>query len=58
MGVLDYARADLEALMRDDEEIAEQLDARRFAAEEAARAAEVAEVITGGRGGLTGWRNG
>lgn len=52
--MLDYPRADLEALMRDDEEIAEQLDARRFAAEEAARAAEVAEVIAE----LTGCRNG
>jgi hypothetical protein len=48
MGVLDYARADLQALMDNDEEIAERLDAHRFAAEEAARAAEVAEVIAGG----------
>jgi hypothetical protein len=48
MGVLDYARADLETLMRSDEEIAEQLDARRFAAEEAARADEVAGVIAAG----------
>jgi P-aminobenzoate N-oxygenase AurF len=48
MGVLDCAKADLEALMRTDEEIAEQLDRDRFAAEEAARAAEVAEVITAG----------
>ncbi len=46
MGVLDAARADLEALMKADEEIAEKLDAERFAAEEAARAAEVADVIT------------
>ena len=56
MGVLDYARADLEALMRDDEEIAEQLDARRFAAEEAARA--VRRGHHRGRGGLTRCRNG
>ena len=48
MGVLDAAKADLEALMRDDEEIAEKLDQERFAAEEAARADEVAQVIAGG----------
>jgi hypothetical protein len=48
MGVLDAAKSDLEALMRSDEEIAEKLDADRFAAEEEARAAEVAEVITAG----------
>jgi hypothetical protein len=48
MGVLDAARADLDALMRTDEEIAEKLDAERFAAEEAARAGEVAQVIAEG----------
>lgn len=48
MGVLDAARADLEALMRTDEEIAEKLDMQRFAAEEAARANEVAQVIADG----------
>jgi hypothetical protein len=48
MGVLDAAKADLEALMRSDEEIAEKLDADRFAAEEAARASEVADVIADG----------
>ena len=48
MGVLDAAKADLEALMRSDEEIAEKLDADRFAAEEAARASEVADVIAEG----------
>jgi hypothetical protein len=48
MGVLDAAKADLEALMRADEEIAEQLDQQRFAAEEAARAGEVAQVIADG----------
>jgi P-aminobenzoate N-oxygenase AurF len=51
MGVLDYARADLESLMRNDEDIAEKLDAQRFAAEEAGRAAEVADVIADGAGG-------
>ena len=48
MGVLDAAKADLEALMRADEEIAEKLDAERFAAEEAARAGEVSAVIADG----------
>jgi hypothetical protein len=51
MGVLDCAKADLEALMRADEEIAEQLDQQRFAAEEAARAGEVAQVIADGAAG-------
>lgn len=51
MGVLDAAKADLEALMRTDEEIAEELDRQRFAAEEAARAGEVAEVIAAGSAG-------
>jgi P-aminobenzoate N-oxygenase AurF len=50
MGVLDSAKADLDALMRSDEEIAEKLDEERFAAEEAARAQEVAEVISAGAG--------
>jgi len=45
MGVLDMAGTDLDALMRQDEEIAEKLDARRFAAEEQARHAEVEHVI-------------
>jgi hypothetical protein len=48
MGVLDAAKGDLGALMRTDEEIAEQLDRERFAAEESARAEEVAEVIAAG----------
>lgn len=51
MGVLDCGRADLEALMRADEQIAENLDAQRFAAEEAARASEVAQVIADGAAG-------
>ncbi|WP_084960489.1 ferritin-like domain-containing protein [Thermoactinospora rubra] len=45
MGVLEMAGQSLEALMRQDEEIAEKLDAERFAAEEAERAAEVEETI-------------
>ena len=48
MGVLDSAGADLEALMKSDEEIAEKLDAERFAAEEVARAAEVTDAIAQG----------
>jgi hypothetical protein len=48
MGVLDAARASLDALIRTDEEIAEKLDTGRFAAEEAARAGEVAQVIADG----------
>jgi hypothetical protein len=51
MGVLDSAKADLEALMRADEDLAEQLDQQRFAAEEAARADEVAQVIADGAAG-------
>ncbi len=51
MGVLDAAKADLEALMRADEDIAEELDRQRFAAEEAVRADEVAQVIADGATG-------
>jgi len=51
MGVLDAAKADLEALMRADEDIAEQLDQQRFAAEEAAHVGEVAQVIADGAAG-------
>jgi hypothetical protein len=45
MGVLDMSKADLEALMKHDEELADRLDARRFATEEADRKAEVDMVI-------------
>ncbi|MEO5873505.1 MAG: ferritin-like domain-containing protein [Streptosporangiaceae bacterium] len=45
MGVLDMSKADLEALMTQDEDIADKLDAERFAAEETERQQEVAEVI-------------
>jgi P-aminobenzoate N-oxygenase AurF len=48
MGVLELGDASLDALMQQDEEIAEELDARRFAAEETARKAEVAEAIAAG----------
>jgi hypothetical protein len=51
MGVLDYAGFDLDALMKQDEETAEQIDAdkadrARFAAEEANRHAEVADIVS------------
>ncbi|MEV5823985.1 ferritin-like domain-containing protein [Spirillospora sp. NPDC052242] len=45
MGVLEMGKADLDALMNQDEEIAERLDGERFAAEEAARRTEVDTVI-------------
>lgn len=45
LGVLDLGDSNLDALMRQDEEIAEHLDAERFATEEAARAAEVSDMI-------------
>ncbi|MET8828243.1 ferritin-like domain-containing protein [Streptomyces sp. NPDC004610] len=50
MGVLDLGDADLDALMRQDEEIAERLDEERFAAEERERVGEVAEAIEAGEG--------
>ena len=48
MGVFDLGDAALDRLMTQDEELAERLDAERFAAEEAARTAEVAEAIAEG----------
>ncbi|MCC3772025.1 ferritin-like domain-containing protein [Streptomyces sp. UNOC14_S4] len=50
MGVFDLGDSSLDLLMHQDEEIAEQLDAQRFAAEEAARKAEVAAVMAEGEG--------
>jgi hypothetical protein len=47
LGVLDAAKSDLEALMRDDEEIAERMD-REQAAEFGARAEEVNAAIAEG----------
>ena len=47
LGVLDAAKSDLDALMRDDEEIAERMD-REQAAEFTARAEEVDEAIAEG----------
>jgi hypothetical protein len=47
LGVLDAAKTDLEALMRDDEDIAEQME-KEYAAEFAARTGEVDAAITDG----------
>jgi hypothetical protein len=48
LGVLDASKTDLEALMRQDEEIAEKVDAEKYAAELAARQAEVDTAISAG----------
>jgi hypothetical protein len=48
MGVLEMGDANLDLLMRQDEDIAESLDAERFKAEEEARKAEVHEAIAQG----------
>lgn len=48
MGVFEMGDQNLDLLMAQDEEIAEQLDAERFAAEEAERKAEVADAIADG----------
>ncbi|WP_042366222.1 ferritin-like domain-containing protein [Streptacidiphilus neutrinimicus] len=48
MGVFDMGDSNLDALMLQDEEIAERLDAERFAAEETARVEEVSEAIAQG----------
>jgi hypothetical protein len=45
MGVLELGDASLDELMHQDEQLAEQLDAERFAAEESARREEVAATI-------------
>lgn len=48
MGVLEMGDANLDALMRADEDKADQLDVERFRAEEEARRAEVHEAIAEG----------
>ncbi|NLU71946.1 ferritin-like domain-containing protein [Streptomyces sp. HNM0575] len=48
MGVFEMGNQNLDLLMAQDEEIAEKLDAERFAAEEAERTAEVADAIAEG----------
>ncbi|TGB13639.1 ferritin-like domain-containing protein [Streptomyces sp. MZ04] len=51
MGVFEMGNANLDQLMAQDEEIAEKLDAERFAAEEGERVAEVADAIASGEAG-------
>ncbi|MFF1478192.1 ferritin-like domain-containing protein [Streptomyces sp. NPDC058301] len=51
MGVLELGDSNLDLLMAEDEEIAEELDRERFAQEETARVAEVEEVIAEGAAG-------
>ena len=48
MGVLELGDSNLDLLMNEDEEVAQRLDAQRFAAEEAARTGEVEEAIAQG----------
>jgi hypothetical protein len=48
LGVIDAAKSDLDALMRADEEIADRVDEEKYAAEIAARQAEVDEAVTQG----------
>lgn len=48
MGVLDMAGQSLDALMKQDEDIADKLDEERFAQEETERHTEVAETIAQG----------
>ena len=48
LGVLDAAKTDLDALMRDDEQIAEDVDRRKYEAELAARRAEVDAAMADG----------
>ncbi|HEY2551480.1 MAG TPA: ferritin-like domain-containing protein [Streptosporangiaceae bacterium] len=50
LGVMDAAQSDLDALMQADEQIAEKVDAEKYAAELAARQAEVNDAITEGVG--------
>ncbi|WP_202236117.1 ferritin-like domain-containing protein [Actinacidiphila reveromycinica] len=51
LGVFDLGDSDLDLLMTQDEEVAERLDAERFAAEEAARVAEVTDAVALGGDG-------
>ncbi|MET7905288.1 ferritin-like domain-containing protein [Streptomyces sp. NPDC005336] len=48
MGVLELGDSNLDLLMAQDEELAQRLDAQRFAEEEAARTGEVEEAIAQG----------
>ncbi|WFB07432.1 ferritin-like domain-containing protein [Streptomyces sp. LX-29] len=51
MGVLELGDSNLDLLMNQDEELADKLDAERFAAEEAERVKEVSEAIAQGAAG-------
>ncbi|MFE3070197.1 ferritin-like domain-containing protein [Streptomyces sp. NPDC059247] len=51
MGVFDLGDSSLDLLMTQDEEIAERLDAERFAQEERARVTEVADAVAEGAAG-------
>jgi hypothetical protein len=48
LGVIDAAKSDLDALMRADEDIAERVDEEKYAAELAARQAEVDAAMAEG----------
>jgi hypothetical protein len=48
LGVIEAADSDLEALMRADEEIAERVDAEKYAAELAVRRGEVDDAVAEG----------
>jgi hypothetical protein len=48
LGVIDAAQSDLDELMRADEELADRIDEQKYAAELAARQAEVDTAIAGG----------
>jgi hypothetical protein len=48
LGVIDAAEANLDDLMRNDEEIAERVDEQKYAAELAARQGDVAAAIAHG----------
>jgi hypothetical protein len=50
MGVFEMGDSNLDLLMAQDEEVAERLDAERFATEERERVAEVEEMIGKGEG--------
>ncbi|MFF9499069.1 ferritin-like domain-containing protein [Streptomyces sp. NPDC014656] len=54
MGVFDLGDSNLDLLMTQDEEIAERLDAERFAEEERQRVAEVTDAIAAGAGAGAG----
>ncbi|MEC4016779.1 ferritin-like domain-containing protein [Streptomyces sp. H27-D2] len=51
MGVFEMGNSNLDLLMAEDEELADKLDAERFAAEETARTEEIAAAIAEGEDG-------